>query len=154
MVAQHALDQNLPGLAEVIDRLVKATFEATAANPYEAEVRRAEQRVMVDRLTWLSESANNPQVRAMASLKLQNLASRLKSRATTDEAELAQQTLLAADIKRFLERPMAEGEKIIPASPAPPGAPIGDPGEDWLFSPPVCTWNDAYPQAGVFYSLK
>ena len=38
----------LPGLEEVVDRLVKATFDATTATPYEAEVRRAMQRVLVD----------------------------------------------------------------------------------------------------------
>ena len=31
---------------------------------------------------------------------------------------------LAADIKRFLERPSADPSKIVPASPAPPGAPM------------------------------
>ena len=54
MVAQHAVDPALPGLEEVIDRLTKATFDAPAAAPYEAEVRRAEERVLVDRVMWLA----------------------------------------------------------------------------------------------------
>ncbi len=54
MVAQHAVDPSLPGLEEVIDRLTKATFDAPAATPYEAEVRRAEERVLVDRVMWLA----------------------------------------------------------------------------------------------------
>ncbi len=64
MVAQHAVDPGLPGLEEVIDRLSKAIFDAPVANPYEAEVRRAEERVLVDRLTWLATAAPNGQVRA------------------------------------------------------------------------------------------
>ena len=57
MVAQNAVDPALPGLGEVIDRLTKATFDAPTASPYEAEVRRAAERVLVDRVTWLAMSA-------------------------------------------------------------------------------------------------
>lgn len=139
MVAQNAVEPSLPGLGEVIDALVKATFDAPTASPYEAEVRRAAERVMVDRLTWLAMSAPNGQVRAVASLKLQKLGDRLRGDAAGKaEADQAQQTLLAADIKRFLERPSADPSKIIPANPAPPGAPIGDFPQDWLQTPAKC----------------
>ena len=59
MVAQHAVDPSLPGLEEVIDRLTKAIFDAPAATPYEAEVRRAEERVLVDRVMWLATGSPN-----------------------------------------------------------------------------------------------
>jgi hypothetical protein len=143
MVAQHAVDPALPGLSEVIDRLTRATFDAETASPYEQEIRRAAERVLVSRLTWLASSAPNGQVRAIASLKLQKLADRLRTPATArPEADEAQQTLLAADIKRFLERPMADGAAIVPAPPAPPGAPIGDSGQDWLARPAWCAWEE------------
>jgi hypothetical protein len=136
MVAQHAEDPALPSLEEVIDRLTKATFDAPAASPYEAEVRRAEERVLVDRVMWLATGASNSQVRAVATLKLTKLAGRLKSEVTASEAEQAQRALLAADIKRFLERP-ADPVRPMPAPDAPPGAPIGgDPGLDWLAPAP------------------
>lgn len=131
MVAQHAVDPALPGLDEVIDRLTKATFDASTANAYEAEVRRAEERVLVDRVMWLATGSPNAQVRALASMKLRKLAARP---ARASEADLAHQTLLAADIRRFLERP-AEMMRVIPAADAPPGAPIGDAGMDWLAPP-------------------
>lgn len=136
MVAQHAIDPALPGLEEVIDRLTKATFDAPTASAYEAAVRRAEERVLVDRLTWLALAAPNGQVRAIASLKLSKLAGRSKVPANgASEADVAQRTLLAADIKRFLERP-AETAKMLPAPDAPPGAPIGDMPLDWLAPAP------------------
>jgi hypothetical protein len=135
MVAQHAVDPSLPGLEEVIDRLTKATFDAPVASPYQAEIRRAEERVLVDRVMWLATGAPNGQVRAIASLKLAKLAARLKGVVSTGEAEQAQNALLAADIKRFLDRP-ADPIKVIPAADAPPGAPIGDSGLDWLAPPP------------------
>jgi hypothetical protein len=150
MVAQHAVDPTLPGLAEVIDKLTKATFDAPVANPYEAEVRRAEERVLVDRVMWLATGSPNSQVRAIASLKLQKLAVRLKA-AAGNEADEAQNTLLASDIKRFLDRPDAP-IRSIHAPDSPPGAPIGgDTGMDWLATPGypgsgcagvICTWND------------
>jgi hypothetical protein len=141
MVAQHAVDPKLPGLEEVIDRLTKATFDAPVGSPYEAEIRRAEERVLVDRTMWLASGAPNGQVRAIASLKLGKLAARLKAEATLSEAEQAQHTLLAADIKRFLERP-AETMRVMPVAEAPPGAPIGgDSGMDWLAPAPMCGWG-------------
>jgi hypothetical protein len=142
MVAQNAVDPSLPGLGEVIDRLVQATFDAPTASPYEAAVRRAEERVLVDRLQWLATSASNGEVRAIASLKLQKLADRIRAEGSKDEADIAQHTLLAADIKRFLERPIADGAKVMPVAPAPPGAPIGDVGQDWLARPAWCDWQD------------
>ena len=114
---------------------MKATFDAATATPYEAEVRRAAERVLVDRLSGLAAAAQNGQVRAMASLKLQRLAARLRVHGTKTDADIAQHTLIAADITRFLERPAANAT-VLPAAPAPPGAPIGDIAQDWLARPP------------------
>jgi hypothetical protein len=136
MVAQHALDPSLPGLEDVIDRFTKATFDAPAATPYESEVRRAEQRVLVDRVMWLATGAPNGQVRAIASWKLSKLAARLRAETAGTQADLAQHALLAADIKRFLERP-ADPARPMPAPDAPPGAPIGEAPLDWLARPPM-----------------
>ena len=135
VVAQHAVDASLPGLEEVIDRLTKAVFDAPAANSYEAAVRRSEERVLVDRVMWLATGDSSSQVRAIASLKLTKLAARLRAAAGANEDEQAQNTLLAADIKRFLDRP-ADPMRIMPAPEAPPGAPIGEPAMDWLAAVP------------------
>ncbi len=134
MVAQHAVDPSLPGLDEVIDRLARAVFDAPTATAYEAEVRRAEERVFVDRVIWLATGSANAEVRAIASWKLTKLAARLKADAAGGELEQAQRTLLASDIQRFLDRP-ADPIRIMPAPSAPPGAPIGEPEIDWLARP-------------------
>ena len=151
MVAQHVVDPALPGLEEVIDRLTKATFDAVTATPYEAEVRRAAERVLVDRVRWLATGSPNSQVRAVAALKLQRLAARVRNApAGKTEADVAHHTLLAADIKRFLERP-AEIAAVIPAPPAPPGAPIGDLGQNWLATPEWCVWDGTSSNAWLYY---
>jgi hypothetical protein len=134
IVAQHAVDPSLPGLEEVIDRLTSATFDVPTATAYEAEVQRAEQRVLVSRVAWLSAGSGNSQVRAVAALRLQKLATRLKAAAGRNDAEIAHRSLLVADIKRYLEHP-SEVPALFAAPPAPPGAPIGDVGESWLVAP-------------------
>lgn len=104
MVAQRGRREPA-GAGRVIDRLTKTVLDGVTATPYEAEVRRAQERVLVDRVTWLAMTSPNGQVRAMASLKLQKLAARIKVPGTKAEADQASHALLAADIERFLARP-------------------------------------------------
>jgi len=157
MVAQNAVDQALPGLGEVIDRLIKATFDQPTSGNYEAEVRRATERVLVDRVMWLAASAPNAQVRAIASLKLDRIRARSSTTGAAGtsmgESEHAHRNLLAADIKRFLERPVndALSARVMPPSPAPPGAPIGDTGYDWLARPAQCEWDMVNPEMWLHY---
>jgi hypothetical protein len=144
MVAQHALDPTLPGLSDVIDSLRKATMNAPAASPYEQEIRRATTRVLVERLMALAANAPMPQVRAIASAALRPLAASPEATATSalTPGDRSAHLLLREDVKRFLDRPLAP--IALPALPdAPPGAPIGDPGMDWLVPPPwSCGWVD------------
>jgi hypothetical protein len=145
LVTQHALDSTLPGLELVIDRLVAATFEVQPSTAYEAEVARAVQRVVVDRLMALAASASMPQVRAVATLRLEELADRLRASTLTGLHERAHAKLVAADVKRFLDRP-AEAYKSPQTPSLPPGAPIGaldDPGSwgPWLDPGQICGWS-------------
>ena len=130
MVVQKAIDPSLPGLAEVIDRVVAATFDAAAASPYEAEIKRTIQEVVVDRLIDLAETAPMSQVRAIASAKLKGIQGRA-AKPTTVAADNATLQLLASDIKRFFDRPAEPARR--PTLPGtPPGAPIGDGGLGYL----------------------
>jgi hypothetical protein len=141
LVEQHALDPALPGLEAVIDQLLTTTFGATSATPYEAEIARAVQRVVVERLMTLASTADMPQVRAIASQKLQQRAQRLAAVPSTNAGASAHAAMLASDIKRFLDRPYTPANRV-DAPTAPPGAPIGDPGMDWLGRlAPYCGWQ-------------
>ena len=73
-----------------------------------------------------------PEVRAEASAALKRLAEGNKPHG--GERRRRARQLIAADIKRFLERPM-EPLRTPATSDAPPGAPIGDYPLDWLASP-------------------
>tara|TARA_Y100000782_G_scaffold101312_1_gene116913 strand:- start:740 stop:1471 length:732 start_codon:yes stop_codon:yes gene_type:complete len=145
MVTQHAVNSALPSLDEVLDALVAASFDHTPESSYEAEIGRAVERVVVDRITRLAGSATMPQVRAVASLELKQLAGRLEREAGTSGLDdQAHNTLLARDITRFLERPAeAFGQPSVPQEP--PGAPIGDTGMAYLVPDPACSvwwWNN------------
>ncbi len=132
IVEQHALDPSIPGLEEVIDQVFTATFNATPASPYEAEIARAVQRVAIDELMRLASTADMPQVRAVATLRLQRKAADLGNAvARADDPNAAHFALVSRDIQRFLARP---GTPYAPAATqvAPPGAPIGEPPMFWL----------------------
>jgi hypothetical protein len=120
LVTQQAYDPALPSLGRVIDRLIVAVFDDKPANSYESLVNRAVERALVDRLITLAAQAPMPEVRAVATERLR----RLQSRAEPAAPDTAHAQLIAADIKRFLERPM-EPARPIAAPEVPPGAPIG-----------------------------
>jgi len=132
IVEQHAIDPSLPGLGEVIDQVGAALVGAAPASPYEAEIARAVERVAAEQLMALVASADMPQVRAMAFLKLTEARRALSSdgRGSLDKTLEAHRALLARDITRFLDNP--EAFKRPAAIVIPPGAPIGEPGMDWL----------------------
>jgi hypothetical protein len=125
LVEQHALDPALPGLETVIDRLAVRAF-AAPTDPYEAEIGRVVQRVVVEELERLATDAAMPQVRAVAAFKLGQLGGRASSLAGRgDESQRAHYAALAADIQRFSSREWT-APKASAAPAPPPGAPIGD----------------------------
>jgi hypothetical protein len=141
LVEQHAVDPALPGLEQVIDRLLETAFAATAT-PYEAEIARGIQHAIVDRLIALAGRAPMPQVRAVAAMKLRTKQEELRN-AGGDPAQAASAALIASEIERFLERP-AEPARRIDSPDAPPGAPIGQPAMEWLrrWPEPACSGLD------------
>jgi hypothetical protein len=142
LVEQKAIDPTLPGLDDVIDQLTAATAQAPTASAYEAEIARAVDRVVVERLMGLAAGARMPQVRALATDALDRRAQGADSGAGAGgRLGAAHERLLAADIRRFLARPAAT--VALPGTPAiPPGPPIGQPDPDYLeMLEPFCTWG-------------
>ena len=132
MVQQQALRPDLPGLMDIVDRVVENVFGVRFRDGYDAEVNRAVERVLVDRLMMLASQAPMAQVRAETTLALKRLRARVMEGSGTPEvSEDAHYALLCEDIRRFLERPHAP--IAAPGAPtAPPGSPIGDPALRWV----------------------
>lgn len=147
LVEQHALDPSLPGLVEVMDSLVAGTFKARSASPYQAEIARAIQGVVIEGLIDLAGSATMPEVRALATAALRERVSALSIvRPGEDRITRASHALLVSDIRRFLDRPSTPANRLT-APGAPPGAPIGEPAMEWLrLVEPPCSWVTPYWQ--------
>ena len=126
LVQFHARDQRNPGLAEVIDRILAATWKAPAATGYAGEIQRSVDMIVLHDLMALAsgERASN-QVRAIASWKLEQLKnwSTLQSRLGTDENRRAFLFYSIDQIKRFQDDP--KKMNLTPAQTPPDGQPIG-----------------------------
>nr|MBP8274673.1 zinc-dependent metalloprotease [Acidobacteriota bacterium] len=144
MIEQKALNSALPGLEDVIDRLVATVYDAKPADGYQAEIAHGLQRVLASHLMDIASTSQMSQVRAIATYKLKMLQQRMTQRgavvaATTGDRAHAQ--LLAVDIQRFLEKPGDPSARILTLPAPPPGAPIGDVGLDYLLGlAPSCDW--------------
>ncbi len=131
LLEQSTLDSSLPDLTAVLDAFVTVGEPNAEDSPYEAEVRRAVGRVVAEGLMGLAGGAQMPQVRAIASQRLEMMKLGAAERAQLHDADGAHFMLLASDIQRFQDRPY--GALTAPGTPsAPPGAPIGSPALDWI----------------------
>lgn len=128
LVQQNALDRSMPGLEWTLERLVRGTFGRPQGDAYLAEIDRAVERVVVDHLMRLAETAPMPQVRAIAAEHLMSIRARYGQDSRPEGPAEAHAALLAADITRFLERDWTPEQRIAPPE-IPPGSPIGDDGE-------------------------
>ncbi|MBB4639379.1 zinc-dependent metalloprotease [Longimicrobium terrae] len=121
LVEQGALDRRMPNLEWTLNQLVERTFRQRPDDEYLREIDRAVERVVVERLMVLAESAPMPQVRATAQQVLLNISRMITEHAVPYDAHGA---LLVSDIKRFVERPYQPQQRIA-VPDAPPGQPIG-----------------------------
>ena len=126
LVQFHALDPSNPGLNEVIDRILSATWKAPAATGYAGEIQHSVNSIILFDLMGLAsgERASN-QVRAIASFKLDQLKNWLasQSRLAVDENHRAFLFYSLDQIKRFQDDP--KKMNLTPAQAPPDGQPIG-----------------------------
>ena len=125
LVEYSARAHGVPGLGEVVDRLVEATWKSPCGEGYHAELGRVVDSVVLYRLTGLAKNAQaQTQVRAIASLKLGGLREWLEgaAEATVDEGYRAHYAFAARQIGRFQDDP--EQVKLTAPMEAPQGPPI------------------------------
>lgn len=132
LVGHHALDPTLPGLDAVIDRLVNATWKTPAPAGYAGEVARVVERQVLQHLVRLAHNKETAgQVQAMAAYKVGQLKQWLASQSSgASTPQQAHYQFALTQLKAFEENP-AEVNLLTPLA-APDGAPIGQPGQDWL----------------------
>jgi hypothetical protein len=131
LVEFHARDAQNPGLEEILDAILTATWKSAHGSGYVAEVARtADRAVLYDLMALSANERASDQVRAIASLKLEELRVWLAASQSSakDEAERAHLYMAASQIAQFQKDP----KKITAAPPADPpdGPPIGA-DDDW-----------------------
>ncbi len=138
MIEYHALNAANPGFDDLLSDLLTATWKAMPSasanrenqNSYHSAIQRTVNAVVLDHLIALAGDEHaSPQVRALASLKLDELKHWITTQASSakNEALRAQFFYSASQIERFQKNP-AEIHPPVPAPP-PDGDPIGS--GDW-----------------------
>jgi Met-zincin/Domain of unknown function (DUF5117) len=142
LIEFHARDPRYPGLLEVVDKILTATWKAPAAVGYPGEIQHTVNMVVLGDLMSLAagERAQN-QVRAVAELKLEQLKNWLVTQRslTRDENQKAFLFYAMQQIKRFQDDPK-KMNLTRPQDP-PDGQPIG---MDWWSQTDSqfrCDWN-------------
>ena len=141
LIEFHARDARNPGLDEVLDKILTATWKTPLRSGYKAEIQRTVNMVILNDLMALAsgERASN-QVRAVAELKLEELRRWLLDQPvlTRDENHRAYFYYAANQIKRFQEDP--KKMNLTRPNDPPDGQPIGT---DWwaLSDREWCDWR-------------
>jgi hypothetical protein len=133
LVEDHARDQNQPGLEEVLDATLAATWKSPLQAGLAAQTQFSVEDIVLEHLLGLAEDKQASGVaRAIARSEAVSLGDWLRTQ-VTDPANrdlAAHRAAGEAEIERFMREP----EKFAPAPelPTPPGQPIGDDSGDDL----------------------
>src|SRR6185369_10487385 len=141
LVQFHARDARNPGLAEVIDRILAATWKAPVATGYAREIQHSVNSIILLDLMALAanERASN-QVRAIASFELNQLKIWLASQSSLAAGDREHRAFLlysVEQIKRFQDDP--KKMNLTPAQAPPDGQPIG---MDWWSQADECNYRN------------
>jgi len=131
LVEFHARHAENPGLEEIIDALVAATWKSPRSSGYPAEIARSTDGVVLYDLMALSANEQaSAQVRAIAALKLEQLRDWLATdqSGAKDEEERAHVFAAISQIVQFQKDP--KQISVAPPPEPPDGPPIGT-DDDW-----------------------
>jgi hypothetical protein len=128
LVEQHVRDAAQPGLAEVIERVLDATWRKSAGDDYAGEVQRT---VDTSALSYLIDLLARPaataQTKALVAASLQNLADWLGREGAKEALPLAQRAHYQQGARRIADYFAAPKDYTPLRLPEPPpGQPIGD----------------------------
>jgi Met-zincin/Domain of unknown function (DUF5117) len=126
LVEFHARDAANPGLEEVLDAVVSATWKAQHPPGVAGEVARTvDSVVLYDLLSLANNERATAQVRAVASSEAEKLRGWLNaSKSAGDPAQRAHLAYAAAQIEQFQKDP--KKLDLVPPAEPPDGPPIGD----------------------------
>lgn len=126
LLAFHARNGAAPSADEVMGAMIESVYgNAKASTPYEAGLRRAARRSVVDALFGLAANPRaTPDARAIAENQLNRLAVRLAATNPGDNDDRAANAAVVRDARNWLDRRIAP-PKTTGVIQLPPGTPIG-----------------------------
>ncbi len=136
MVVAHALDTRQPGLDEVLERLIAASWLTTPAPGATGDLQRLVDHVVLAGIMRLAAHEQASELtREIAYGRLNALAIWLERRAAREGRSPASDHYRYGNllIRRFLDDPLKHAP--VPAPALPPGSPIGDASLQSFFSP-------------------
>ncbi len=134
LVEYHARDNKYPGLQEVVDEMINASWKNNKTIGYYGELEMVVDNVILQNLMKLAANENAAsQVRSIAYYKIDQLKSWLQAQRSVNGRTNAHWSYAIAQIQDFQKNPNEEVE-INPLSP-PAGSPIGSDLE-------LCSWQD------------
>jgi len=123
MVEYHARDSSVPGLVELMDKVLEATWLTTYDDPYQQEIQRVVNNVVLYYMVELVKNKEAPAiVRSVALYKLHDLNTKLEDIEAEDELTLSQHWYLDSVLELLEENPGAVN--LTPPAKPPMGAPI------------------------------
>ena len=139
LVEFHARDARYPGFGEVADKIIDATWQQVRGTDLRGEIQRTVDNVVLFHLMSLAANGRaEPQVRAIATLKIQSLKRWITTAQATaaDEAQRAHFAFALAQIALFEKDP--KQLNLTRSLDPPDGPPIGTTEFGWAF---YCDWN-------------
>jgi hypothetical protein len=142
LIAQHALDPDLPDLGFLIDKIIETTWKTPEINGYHGEIKRVVEKLVLQHLISLSvDREASAQARAIGLYKVNGLKEWIAARPSSlSDGQKAHNYYCLTLINDFEQKP-GEAVDILSPLAAPDGAPIGQDSPNWL--QPVCDFNSS-----------
>nr|WP_240485970.1 zinc-dependent metalloprotease [Anditalea andensis] len=141
LVAQSAMDPDLPSLEHVIDQLISATWKSPEFPGYEGEIKRVVDKLVLQHLILLSvDKSASSQARATAMFKIKELQGYIADSPTSVSNGQKAHNYYCLSLIEGYEKHPEETVNILTPLPSPEGAPIGQMDQSWL--EPACNHDE------------
>ncbi|WP_246581404.1 zinc-dependent metalloprotease [Echinicola shivajiensis] len=135
LVNQHAFDNALPGLEDLIEKLINYLDSLPNDINYEGEIKRLTEKLLLQKLIDLSQNPEaSSQARSIAYFEIRKLMQKM-SASLSNSPQRAHYEYCAAIVDQMRKEPKEKVQVLSPL-PAPDGSPIGSDSYKWLS--PIC----------------
>src|SRR5690606_33471584 len=137
LVAQNALDPNLPDLGFLLEKIIEGTWKEPELPGYQGEIKRVVEKLVLQHLINLAANSQaSAQAKAIALYQVKELKDWLVERPGSLSPKQKAHNYYCITLIDKLESSPGETVNILSPLRAPDGAPIGQSPQNWL--DPIC----------------